>query len=153
MTRTFQPRRGTRFFVVADHLRLHVTSTWPFNRSPSASGKPAAVLDHVLQQAILVVSAETFHELTRKVLEPKFDKYFSGTDRADLLTRIAAGSEWTEISERVSVCRDPKLNMMLETALAGRADCIVTGDKDLLVLDPFRTVRIVTAAAFLLDHA
>jgi uncharacterized protein len=118
----------------------------------SASGKPAAVLDHVLQQAILVMSAETFHELTRKVLESEFDKYFRGNDRADLLTRIASGSEWTEISERVSVCRDPKDDMMLETALAGRADCIVTGDKDLLVLDPFRTVRIVTAAAFLSDH-
>jgi uncharacterized protein len=119
----------------------------------SGSGKPAAVLDHVLQHAVLVMSAETFHELTRKVLEPKFDKYFRGNGRADLLTRIAAGSEWTEIAERVAVCRDPKDDMMLETALAGRADCIVTGDKDLLVLDPFRSVRIVTAAMFLSDLA
>jgi uncharacterized protein len=118
----------------------------------SASGKPAATLDHILGNAVLILSAEAFHELTRKVLEPKFDKYFHGNDRPDLLTRIAAGAEWTEIAERVTVCRDSKDDMILETALAGRADCIVTGDKDLLVLDPFRTIRIVSAATFLAHH-
>jgi uncharacterized protein len=118
----------------------------------SASGKPAAVLDHVLANATLILSAEIFHELTRKVLEPKFDKYLRGNDRADLLTKLAATAEWTEIDERVTVCRDPNDDMIIETALAGRADCIVTGDKDLLVLDPFRTIRIVSAATFLLSH-
>ena len=39
--------------------------------------------------------------------------------------------------------------MILELAVSGRADCIVTRDKDLLVLDPFRGIRIVTPEAFL----
>jgi uncharacterized protein len=118
----------------------------------SGTGKPAMALDAVLRSAVLIVAAETFHELTRKLLEPKFDKYMRGNSRADLLTKIAAGAEWTEIGVRVAVCRDPNDDMILETALAGRADCIVTGDKDLLVLDPFRAIRIVSAATFLAHH-
>jgi predicted nucleic acid-binding protein len=39
--------------------------------------------------------------------------------------------------------------MVLETAVTGLADCIVTGDQDLLVLDPFRNIRILTPATFL----
>jgi predicted nucleic acid-binding protein len=45
--------------------------------------------------------------------------------------------------------RDPDDDKFLETAIAGEADCLVTGDGDLLVLDPFRGVRILTARAFL----
>jgi len=41
------------------------------------------------------------------------------------------------------------MTRLLEIAIIGKADCIVTGDQDLLVLDPFRGVRILTSAAFL----
>jgi hypothetical protein len=37
----------------------------------------------------------------------------------------------------------------LEIAVVGRADCLVTGDQDLLVLDPFQGIPIVTPARFL----
>jgi predicted nucleic acid-binding protein len=45
--------------------------------------------------------------------------------------------------------RDPDDGKFLETAIAGEADCLVTGDGDLLVLDPFRGLRIVAPRAFL----
>ena len=48
-----------------------------------------------------------------------------------------------------AVCRDPDDNMVLECALAGHAQYIVSGDKDLLELKEFRGVRIVRAAEFL----
>jgi len=51
--------------------------------------------------------------------------------------------------EEITVCRDPKDNMILELAVAGQADYIVTGDKDLLALNPFRKIQIVTPAEFL----
>jgi putative PIN family toxin of toxin-antitoxin system len=43
-----------------------------------------------------------------------------------------------------SVCRDPDDEWILATALAVEADCILTGDKDLLVLDSFRGIPIVS---------
>jgi len=52
-------------------------------------------------------------------------------------------------TEPVNVCRDPKDDRILELALNGDAGVIVTGDMDLLVLDPFRGVRIVTPTEFL----
>jgi len=47
------------------------------------------------------------------------------------------------------VCRDPKDNKYLELAVAANASCIVTGDQDLLVLNPFRNIPILTSADFL----
>lgn len=48
-------------------------------------------------------------------------------------------------------CRDANDDHVIATALAVKADCIVTGDKDLLALGQFRTVRIVTARSFLTE--
>jgi len=45
-------------------------------------------------------------------------------------------------------CRDPDDLMVLGTALAGEADAIVTGDKDLLVLDTFESIPILSPRAF-----
>lgn len=52
-------------------------------------------------------------------------------------------------TEIITDCRDPKDNKFLELAVEANASCIVTGDKDLLVLDPFRGIPILTAADFL----
>ncbi len=49
-------------------------------------------------------------------------------------------------------CRDPNDDHVIATALAVKADAIVTGDKDLLALDQFGGVRIVTARSFLTEH-
>jgi predicted nucleic acid-binding protein len=48
-----------------------------------------------------------------------------------------------------AVCRDPDDNMVLECALEGHVQYIVSGDKDLLELKEFRGIRIVRAAEFL----
>lgn len=51
-------------------------------------------------------------------------------------------------TERVRDCRDPTDGKYLELALAAGAEAIVSSDGDLLALDPWRGVRIVTAAAY-----
>jgi predicted nucleic acid-binding protein len=52
------------------------------------------------------------------------------------------------MTERVVECRDPTDDKFLELAVNGRADLILTGDNDLLVLKPFRGIPIVAPAAF-----
>ena len=49
------------------------------------------------------------------------------------------------------VCRDPNDDHVIATALALNADVIVTGDKDLLALSQYRSIRILTARAFLAE--
>ena len=51
--------------------------------------------------------------------------------------------------QRNSACRDPKDDKFLEVAVAGKADVIVSGDKDLLALHPFAGIPILPPADFL----
>jgi putative PIN family toxin of toxin-antitoxin system len=64
----------------------------------------------------------------------------------DLLRENAAIMKPTELPG--NVCRDPDDVGVLGLALAGKADAIVTGDRDLLVLERFRGVSIITPREF-----
>jgi uncharacterized protein len=61
---------------------------------------------------------------------------------------MLAAAELVSIGKRIAVCRDPKDDMIFELAVNGRAELIVTGDADLLALNPLRAIPIVTPAAF-----
>ena len=50
-------------------------------------------------------------------------------------------------------CRDPDGDGVLATAVAGECACIVTGDRDLLALDPFGEIRVVAPGAFWMFEA
>lgn len=52
-------------------------------------------------------------------------------------------------SESIDECRDPKDNKYLELAISGHAESLITGDEDLLVLNPFRNIKIITVLEFL----
>jgi len=54
-----------------------------------------------------------------------------------------------ELQGVVKICRDPDDDKLLETAVLGRADCIVTGDQDLLILGSYQRIPILTPAEFL----
>jgi predicted nucleic acid-binding protein len=54
-----------------------------------------------------------------------------------------------EILEPIVACRDPKDDKFLELAVSGRAACIVTADEDLLALNPFRGISILSVERFL----
>jgi predicted nucleic acid-binding protein len=49
----------------------------------------------------------------------------------------------------VHACRDPRDDKFLEVAVNGRADLIITGDRDLLALHSFMGVAIISPAAYL----
>ena len=62
---------------------------------------------------------------------------------------FAGASEWVEIDVRINDCRDPSDNKFLELAVSGRATHIITGDGDLLGLDPFQGKPVLTPGEFL----
>lgn len=84
-----------------------------------------------------------------KLFSPKFDRYVSRERRDALLLRLAPLVEIVEVVERVKASRDPKDDKFLEAALNGRADVLITGDRDLLDLHPFHKVAILTPADYL----
>lgn len=115
----------------------------------SAGSPPGRCIETVVSTAQLVASQATLYELIQQLLAPKFDRYVARARREELLVRLAPLVEIVEIVQQVRACRDPRDDQFLEAAVNGRAGVIITGDKDLLALDPFRGVTIVTPAAYI----
>ena len=113
-------------------------------------GPPRTVVDAVRSEnGVLLFSNETFEELRSRFHHPKFDRYVGREVRAVYLAQLEAVSEWVSIAGAKLGCRDPDDDKLLETALMGEADCLVTGDRDLLEMSPFNDIPILTPAGFL----
>lgn len=111
-----------------------------------AQGLCREIVEVHLPRHTPVVSPWMWTELTAK-LEEKFDLQVEDLPVLHLYHRLAA---WVEPPPlEVPACRDPDDDWVLATALAGRANLIVTGDSDLLTLRRFRAVHIVNPRAFL----
>jgi uncharacterized protein len=111
-------------------------------KSPPGTAARLAAESHLLLKST-ITEQELFVTLARPRLAPLIPPRFR-----DWLSEVLAAAELVTIIERIAACRDPKDDKFLELAVAGRADLIVTGDADLLVLNPFRDISIVTPAAF-----
>jgi len=85
---------------------------------------------------ILLYSDPLLTELADVLNRPRIrDKYgLSTEDIETVLALILLRGEAVTIIRRIEVCRDPKENMILEAAVAGGADWIVSGDDDLLTI-------------------
>jgi putative PIN family toxin of toxin-antitoxin system len=99
----------------------------------------------------LVYSAPILDELIEKLALPRIrHKYrLENAEIEALVALIALRGELVVPDRKVRVCRDPADDMFIEAALAGAAEHVVTGDKDLLILKKFETVRFVTPRTFL----
>lgn len=117
-------------------------------------GIPRAAIDAVRSEdGLLLFSAETFAEIRTRLMRPKFDRYLEQQFRTSWLLQIEAVSKLVPITGAALGCRDPDDDKLLETALAGEADCLVTGDRDLLSMTPFRGIPILSPADFLAELA
>lgn len=54
-----------------------------------------------------------------------------------------------DVTQVAQVSRDPNDDMFIALAVAGNASCIVTEDKDLLVLNPFGSLQILNTESFI----
>jgi len=70
-------------------------------------------------------------------------------DISALINLIRLRGELVIPTQTVNACRDPKDDKFLEAAQAGQADCIVSGDADLLDLEAFEDIPILQPAEFL----
>jgi len=99
----------------------------------------------------LVYSDPLLAELADVLARPRLAKKYGVTteDVATVLSLILLRDEPVLSARRIDVCRDPTDNMVLEAAVAGQADAIVSGDEDLLTLSPFEAIPILSPATFL----
>jgi len=81
------------------------------------------------------------------VLERKFD--WTGGQLSQAALTLAEAGEILATTQRLQLLRDEPDNRILECAVAGRADLIVTGDRELLDLKQFDGIRIVPLRSYL----
>jgi putative PIN family toxin of toxin-antitoxin system len=114
----------------------------------SNTSTPARAVERAVRVDRILVSTETLRELAEQLLSPKFDRYVPSERRLALLDRLVPNLEVVEIVQQVRASRDPKDDAFLEVAVNGTADLIVTGDRDLLALHPFRGIDILRPADY-----
>lgn len=106
-------------------------------------GKSRLALDRALDKGDVVVSEETLLELSDKILAAKFDKYIPLSERMLFLQWFKKSSKLVNVSEQIVLSRDPDDDKFLSLAVTANVDAIISGDKDLLVLNPFKNILIL----------
>ena len=124
------------------------TNVWVSRLLVSGSTAARAV-DKALGESEVMVSEMLIKELAEVLAREKFDRYVTVRDREEFLRRVLQVTTTAPVLSVVEDCRDPDDNRLLALALDSRSGCVVTGDRDLLALDPWRGLAIVTPASFL----
>lgn len=97
----------------------------------------------------LVFSDELIEEFVDVVRLPKFEKYFSKSDVEKLLDCFDQYGELIKVKSDVNICRDEKDNFLLNLSIDSKADYLITGDNDLLVLKQIEKTKIITFTDFM----
>jgi putative PIN family toxin of toxin-antitoxin system len=114
---------------------------------------PGRAVGHAIHQGIVLVSQETMSELAEVLARKKFERYVTIEQRLQFVRLIAQTAEFVPVIRTIRECCDPKDDKFLEVALNGRADVIITGDADLLKMNPWRGILVLSPRSFLKRQA
>lgn len=111
---------------------------------------PAKVFRQGKQEHEVFISSETIEELEEVIYRKKFDRYFADKEerRGEFIDEYLDAATLAPVTQISTDCRDFKDNKFLSLALSVGADIIVSGDDDLLVLNPYQGIRIMTVRQY-----
>lgn len=107
-----------------------------------------SALKKAIGYGMLAFSSQTFDELVEILKRPKFEKYLKESERKEFLINILSVSQLVNPSRNFEICRDSRDNIFLDLIFESRADYLITGDQDLLVLGFFESAKIISPADF-----
>ena len=116
--------------------------------------KPRQALLAVVKSHVLCVSQSTLTELHVVLQRSKFDRYAPLQTRLEFLDVVRQTAHLYEIdtaseAASLSACRDPKDDKFLALAMACEAMVIISSDADLLSLQRWNNIAIISPADFL----
>ena len=129
-------------------MRLVVDTNVFVSAAVKSASFPAGVVCWVDRHGGLLKSEATERQLVDVLQRP----YIAARMQASYLEnlrRLLAAAELVLVTERIAACRDPTDDKFLELAVSGKADLFVSGDADLLVLNPFRDIPVVAPGTFM----
>jgi putative PIN family toxin of toxin-antitoxin system len=100
------------------------------------------------RQITIVITEQLIEEINEVTGRENLRKYFPYTKVLELIRFLETIAEKYEITSRHFINRDPKDNFLLDLITVSKADYLVTGDKDLLILNPFETTVILNPVDF-----
>jgi uncharacterized protein len=115
-------------------------------------GAIAPILARMHEGKVTLVYSQTIlEELVEKLALPRIANKYHLTEEVikNFVAVLIRYGERVEPDRKVDICRDPEDNMVIEAALAGDAEFVITGDEDLLVLQQYETVSFLTPGQFL----
>ena len=108
----------------------------------------AEIVDDMTTNHTLLYSHDTLLELAEVLVRPKFAKYIDREDSKAFVQAFVQTGQKIEVKSIFAACRDPRDDKFLALAVDGQADCIVSGDKDLLDMKSFQNIPIIPLADF-----
>ena len=113
--------------------------------------KKLKLIDEFIEhgKVILIFSEESINEFLEVANRPKFKKYFSKSDIEELIKYFDEYGILIKVTSDINICRDEKDNFLLNLAKDSKAEFLVTGDYDLLVLEKIDNTQIITLKDFL----
>ena len=114
-----------------------------------AGSTSARAADRAITQAEVMTSEATMNGLEDVLARNKLDRYISIRDRREFIRRFMQIATMVPVISEIDDCPDPADNHFLALAHDSQTTFVVTGDKALLTLHPWRTTAIVTTGAFL----
>lgn len=96
----------------------------------------------------IICSRNQLEEISSVLTRPKISRYIQRAQIKEFLILFLKTVDLVEIKEIVKDCRDEKDNFILETALSGGVDFIISNDNDLLVMNPYKGIEILTVTEF-----
>jgi putative PIN family toxin of toxin-antitoxin system len=109
---------------------------------------PGQAINKALRHQVLI-SPEIEREFWEVLARPKFDKLKHASERFAALESFLSKCQKLEVLLVVQACRDPKDDMFLALAKFGNATLIVSGDKDLVEMNPWEGIPILTPRQFI----
>ena len=113
-------------------------------------GKRLSVVEEYIsnRQIILVITEQLIEEIKEATSRERLQKYFPYSKVLELVRFLDTVAEKHKITPQHFISRDSKDDFLLDLITVSKADYLVTGDKDLLTLHPFKTTAIVTPVDF-----
>ena len=107
-------------------------------------------LDSIIKnkKVTLVFSQELLDEFMAVSQRKKIKKYFELDDLRNLILAIKQQAIFVNVTSKETICRDAKDNFLLSLAKDSKATHLITGDKELLILENYNATKIINITTY-----